>query len=125
MVARGFTQIYGVDYYEMYSPVARIASFQLLMAIAAPNGWTLDNFDFNQAFLNSVLGEDEVIYLEQPLGYETKDREQWVYRLLKSLYGLKQGSKNWYDVLHNALVELGLPDPRPTTVCSSSELETT
>ena len=107
LVARGFTQIYGVDYYEMYSPVARLASFQLLMAIAAHNGWTLDNFDFNQAFLNSVLGEDKVIYLEQLPRYETKDREQWVYRLLKSLYGLKQGSKNWYDALHNALVELG------------------
>ena len=107
LVARGFTQIYGVDYYETYSPVARLASFRLLMAIAARNGWALDNFDFDQAFLNSILGEDEVIYLEQPPGYERKDREQWVYRLLKSLYGLKQGSKNWYDALHKALLELG------------------
>ena len=74
------------------------------MAIAAHNGWTLNNFYFDQAFLNSVLGEDKVIYLKQPPGYETKDREQWVYRLLKLLYGLKQGSKNWYDALHNALV---------------------
>ena len=48
-----------------------------------------------------------MIYLEQPPGYEKKDREEWVYRLLKSLYGLKQGSKNWYDALHKALVELG------------------
>ena len=106
-MARGFTQIYGVDYYETYSPVARLASFRLLMAIAARNGWALDNFDFDQAFLNSKLGEDEVIYLEQPPGYETKDREHWVHRLLKSLYGLKQGSKNWYDALHKALLELG------------------
>ena len=107
LVARGFTQIYGVDYYETYSPVARLASFRLLMAIAARNSWALDNFDFDQAFLNSILGEDEVIYLKQPPGYERKDREQWVYRLLKSLYGLKQGSKNWYDALHKALLELG------------------
>ena len=107
LVARGFTQIYGVDYYETYSPVARLASFRLLMAIAARNGWALDNFDFDQAFLNSILGEDEIIYLEQPPGYKRKDREQWVYRLLKSLYGLKQGSKNWYDALHKALLELG------------------
>lgn len=102
LVAIGFTQIYGVD----YSPVARLASFRLLMAIAARNGWTLNNFDFDQAFLNSVLGEDEVIYIEQPPGYETKNRRDWVYRLLKSLYGLKQGSKNWYDALHKALQEL-------------------
>jgi hypothetical protein len=107
LVARGFTQIYGVDYYETYSPVARLSSFRLLMAIAARNGWALDNFDFDQAFLNSKLGEDEVIYLEQPPGYEKKDQNEWVHRLLKSLYGLKQGSKNWYDALHKALVELG------------------
>ena len=106
-MASGFTQIYGVDYYETYSPVARLASFRLLMAIAARNGWALDNFDFDQAFLNSKSGEDEVIYLEQPPGYETKDREHWVHRLLKPLYGLKQGLKNWYDALHKALLELG------------------
>ena len=61
------------------------------MAIAACNGWTLDNFDFDQAFLNSVLGEDEVIYLEQLPGYEMKDREQWVYRLLKSFVRVEAG----------------------------------
>ena len=77
------------------------------MAIAARNGWMLDNFDFDQAFLNSKLGEDKVIYLEQLPRYERKDKRNWVYRLLKSLYGLKQGSKNWYDVLYKALQELG------------------
>ena len=77
------------------------------MAIAARNGWILDNFDFDQAFLNNKLGEDEVIYMEQPPGHETKDREHWVWRLLRSLYGLKQGSKNWYNAMHQALVELG------------------
>ena len=77
------------------------------MAIAARNGWILDNFDFDQAFLNNKLGEDEVIYMEQPAGHETKDREHWVWRLLRSLYGLKQGSKNWYNAMHQALVELG------------------
>ena len=89
LVARGFTQIYGVDYYKTYSPVVRLSSFRLLMAIAARNGWILDNFDFDQAFLNSKLGEDEVIYMEQPPGHETNDREHWVWRLLRSLYGLK------------------------------------
>jgi hypothetical protein len=89
LVARGFTQIYGVDYYETYSPVARLASFRLLMAVAAQNGWAIDAFDFDSAFLSSELGEDEVIYLEQPAGYETRDRKSWVWRLLKALYGLK------------------------------------
>jgi hypothetical protein len=107
LVARGFTQIYGIDYYETYAPVARLSSFRLLLAIAARNNWPVDTFDFDSAYLNSVLGEDEVIYLEQPPGYETNDRRYWVCRLYKALYGLKQGAKNWYEALRQALVELG------------------
>ena len=107
LVAKGFTQIYGIDYYETYAPVAKLTSFQLLLAIAARNGWAVENFDFNSAYLNSKLGDDEVVYLEQPPDYETRDKDGWVLRLVKSLYGLKQGAKNWYDALHKALTELG------------------
>ena len=107
LVARGFTQIYGVDYYETYAPVARMTSFRLMLALAARKGWTVDNFDFDQAYLNSKLGDDEVVYAEQPPEYETKDRRYWVMLLLKALYGLKQGAKNWYDALYRALLELG------------------
>jgi hypothetical protein len=96
-----------VDYYETYAPVARLASFRLLLALAARNGWAVDTFDFDSAYLNSKLGDDEVVYLEQPVGYETKDRASWVCRLLKALYGLKQGARNWYEALHQALLELG------------------
>ena len=59
----------------------------------------MDTFDFDSAYLNSKLGEDENIYLEQLVGYETKDHRKWVWKLLKTLYGLKQGAKNWYDSL--------------------------
>ena len=98
LVAKGFTQIYGIDYYETYAPVAKLASFRLL-ALAAHNSWPVDTFNFNSAYLNSPLGENETIYLGQPIGYETEDHKQWVWKLLKTLYGLKQGVKNWYDVL--------------------------
>ena len=107
LVAKGFTQIYGVDYYETYAPVAKLASFRLLLALAARNSWPVDTFDFDSAYLNSYLKDDEVVYLEQPVGYETKDRRVWVWRLLKTLYGLKQGARNWYDALCQALKELG------------------
>jgi hypothetical protein len=107
LVAKGFTQIYGIDYYETYAPVARLASFRLLLATAARNSWPIDTFDFDSAYLNCVLSEDEVIYLEQPIGHETEDRRKWVWKLKKSLYGLKQGAKNWYDALHTALGKLG------------------
>ena len=106
LVAKGFTQIYGVDYYETYAPVARLSSFWLLLAIAAQNSWPIDTFDFDSAYLNSVLGEEETIYMEQLLGYETGDRRYWVWRLHKTLYGLKQGARNWYEALRKALLEL-------------------
>ena len=107
LVARGFTQIYGVDYYETYAPVARLASFRILLALATRNNWPVHSFDFDSAYLNCKFDGDEVIYLEQPPGYETKDRRGWVWRLWKALYGLKQGARNWYKALCKALEELG------------------
>ena len=89
LVAKGFTQIYGIDYYETYAPVANLASFHLILAISAQNGWVVNTFDFDSAYLNSKLGDDEVIYLEQPVGHETKDQKEYVWKLLKTLYGLK------------------------------------
>ena len=79
LVAKGFTQIYGINYYETYAPVARLSSFCFLLAIAARNKWTVDTFDFNSAYLNSKLGEDENIYLEQLVGYEIKDHKKLVW----------------------------------------------
>lgn len=107
LVAKGFTQIYGVDFYETFAPVAKLASFRLLLAIAARNGWPIDTFDFHSAFLNATLSEDEEIYLEQPPDYTTKDRKDYVLRLHKSIYGLRQGARNWYDLLCKALADLG------------------
>ncbi len=73
MVVCSFTQIQGVDYYETYAPVARLASFQFLIAVANCNRWPLDSFDFDSAYLNSTLGENEIVYLEQPRDYAQKD----------------------------------------------------
>ena len=87
--------------------MAKLASFQLLLVIAAQNRWPVDTFDFNSSYLNTYLGENEVIYLEQPVRYATKDWKVWVWRLLKTLYRLKQGVKTWYDALCQALSELG------------------
>jgi len=107
LVARGFTQIYGVDFYETYAPVARLASFRLVLAMANREGWPIDCFDFDSAFLNSTLSDDEVIYLEQPKDFAEGDPKRRVFRLHKALYGLKQGAKNWYDALRKALEDLG------------------
>ena len=106
LVARGFTQIYGVDYFETFAPVARLASIRTILAIAARNYWEIDMFDFHSAYLNGVLDED--IYMEQPPYHEEKDRSHYVVKLKKSLYGLKQAGRKWYDSLRHSLAEVGL-----------------
>src|SRR6266850_4173263 len=115
LVARGFTQIYGVDYYATYSLVAWLASFHFILTIAVCNDWEVEAFDFNSAYLNGELDADEEIYMQEPLGYETGEADV-VKRLLKALYGLKQAGCKWYDALHMAVTDLGFrvagADPR-------------
>ena len=87
-MAYGFYQKGGVDYEEMFSPVARYTSIRSIMAVAAKMGWKLHQMDVKTTFLNGVVEEE--VYVEQPQGFETHDRETHVCRLKKALYGLKQ-----------------------------------
>ena len=107
LVARGFTQVHGVDYYETFSPTAKLASIRLILAIAARNDWEIDMFDFHSAFLNGELDPDELIYMEQPPDHEFADRRKYVLKLNKALYGLKQGGRKWYETLSRSLAEIG------------------
>jgi Reverse transcriptase (RNA-dependent DNA polymerase) len=115
LVVRGFTQIYSVNYYDTYSLVVHLASFHLILSIAARNNWEVEAFDFNSAYLNGELNADEEIYMQEPLGYETATGDG-VKKLLKALYGLKQAGCKWYDALYGALTDLGFciarADPR-------------
>jgi hypothetical protein len=77
-----FTQIHGVDYFNTYSPVAQLASFHLILAIAVHNNWEAVAFDFNSAYLNGELGENKEIFMQELLGYES-NLEGFVKRLLK------------------------------------------
>jgi hypothetical protein len=106
LVARGFTQIYGVNYYNTYSPVAHLASFCLILAIATCNSWGVEAFDSDSVYLNSKLNVDKEIYMQEPPGYktETEDKVKW---LLKALYSLKQASYKWYDASYAVLTDLG------------------
>src|SRR6266581_8978462 len=75
--------------------------------MANQNNWPADSFDFNSAFLNSVLSNDKVIFLEQPPKFFMDNLKKFMFRLHKALYGLKQGAKNRYDCLKEALEQLG------------------
>ena len=106
LVARGFTQVYGVDYLDTYFPVAKLASFQMILALATRFDWEVKCFDFNAAYLNGELEESEKIYMEQPPGYE-EGRAGFVKHLKKALYGLKQAGCRWYDTFLHELANLG------------------
>jgi hypothetical protein len=101
LVAHGFTQMYGVDYFSTYSPVAKLASFHIILTIAACYDWEIESFDFVSAYLNGKLDENEEIYMQSPPGYESEI--DMVKCLIKLLYGLKQARRKWYEVLVHAL----------------------
>ena len=104
LVAKGFTQIPGIDFDETFSPVARFESLRLLLALAALEDWHIHQMDVKSAFLNGVLEEE--IYMEQPTGFIVSGQETKVCRLLKAIYGLKQASRAWNQQFHGVLVEL-------------------
>ncbi|QRW21846.1 Retrovirus-related Pol polyprotein from transposon TNT 1-94 [Rhizoctonia solani] len=106
LVIKGCAQRLGRDYNEMFSPVARSASLQLVVAISVRDSLTLFAADFTAAFLNGLLEEE--IYMEQPDGWIAPPEHQGLYlKLVKSLYGLKQAGRVWYKCLSSALIELG------------------
>ena len=86
LVAQGFSQVPGLDFYDTFAPVIRMDSLRMILAIAAQRGMTLRQFDVVGAYLNAELEEE--VYMRQPPGYD--DGSGRVCRLLKALYGLKQ-----------------------------------
>jgi len=96
LVARGFTQVYRVDYLKTYSPVAKLASLWTILTLATCLGWDIICFNFNVAYLNGELEELEEIYMEQAPGY-AEGGVGFIKRLKKVLYGLKQVGHRWYD----------------------------
>jgi hypothetical protein len=105
LVACGFTQIYGVDYFTTYSPVAKLMSFRTILAIAVCQNWDIKSFDFNSVYLNGELDANEDIYMQALPGYDSDAHT--VKHLRKSLYSLKQAGRRWYDTLARALKSLG------------------
>ena len=105
MVAKGYKQEYGIDYAEVFSPVARHDTIRLVVALAAQNSWPIFQLDVKSAFLHGYL--DEQVFVDQPPGYIKKGYEHKVYRLKKALYGLKQAPRAWYSRIEAYFLKVG------------------
>ncbi|GKF22281.1 zinc finger, CCHC-type containing protein, partial [Tanacetum coccineum] len=91
----GFKQKEGINYFDPYTPVARITTIRLLLALAAIHNLVIHQMDVKTAFLNGGL--DEEVYMKQPEGLVMPGNEHKVCKLVKSLYGLKQAPKQCHQ----------------------------
>lgn len=105
LVAQGYTQKFGEDYNEVFAPVVKQTVFRCFLAMAALKKMEVIHIDIKNAFLNGELVDD--IYMKQPLGFEEEKGSGKVYKLKKSLYGLKQSARCWNEKLHSTLLNLG------------------
>ena len=104
LVAKGYVQKQGVDFEEVFAPVARLESVHLLLAIAAHHSWEVHHMDVKSAFLNGEL--KETVYVRQPPNFLDNDNPDKVLRLHKALYGLRQAPRAWNAKLDSTLLSL-------------------
>ncbi|KAK4386010.1 Retrovirus-related Pol polyprotein from transposon RE2 [Sesamum angolense] len=106
LVAKGFTRTYGVDYFETFSPVARLNSIRVLFSLAVNFSWPMYQMDIKNAFLYGDL--NETVYMEQPPGYVAQgEKQRMVCKLKKAIYGLKQSPRAWFDKFSRIIGEFG------------------
>jgi len=112
LVAQGFSQIPGIHYGEVFASTACFAAVRTVMALAAAEDLELEAVDISMAFLNGEI--DAEVYMRIPEGFvvegeprEGEDPKRWVVKLLKGLYGIKQGPRLWALKLHSVLVSIG------------------
>ena len=102
LIAKGFSQVEGKDFDQIFSPVVRFETVRLILALAALEGWFLSGLDVRNAYLYGELEEE--IYMEQPEGFHARGKERHVLRLRRALYGLCQGGPRRSPEIQSTLV---------------------
>lgn len=117
MVAKGFKQRYGIDYevdYEdTFSLVVKAATIRMILSIVVSSGWSLCQLDVHNDFLHGELEEE--VFMRQPPGYESSSSPNFVCKLDKALYRLKQAPRAWYSRLSTKLHNLGFQSSKADT----------
>lgn len=106
LVACGFSQIPGIDFFNTYVPVAKTASIRIALAFAARHDFEVHQVDVKSAYLNGEFDEHKVIYMSVPPGVQLTNDPALVLRLLCPLYGLRQSARHWHKKLRQVLEEL-------------------
>jgi hypothetical protein len=105
LVAKGFSQIPSVDYNDVFSPVVKHSSIRTFFSIVAAHDLELEQLDVKTAFLHGELEEE--IYMDQSDGFIVPGKENYVYKLKRSLYGLKQSPRQWYKRFDSFILSHG------------------
>ncbi|GJQ94470.1 putative ribonuclease H-like domain-containing protein [Tanacetum coccineum] len=105
LVAQGYTQEEGIDYDEVFAPVARIEAIRLFLAYASFKDFVVYQMDVKSVFLYGKIEEE--VYVCQPPGFEDPDFSNRVYKVEKALYGLHQAPRAWYETLSTYLLDNG------------------
>ena len=106
LVVKGYTQQYDSDYYDTFSPVAKIASVHLLLSMDAMHSWPIFQLDIKNVFLYGDLAEE--VYMKQPPSFVAQGESGLVCKLRRSLYGLKQSPRAWFSRFSSVVQEFGM-----------------
>jgi hypothetical protein len=108
LTALGYQQVAGLDYGETFAPVARAKATRVALTIGATEDMEIDGFDVKGAFLRGAIDKAEnEVYVKQPKGFEKPGKEDWVWRLRKSMPGTKQAARGWNKEFDSTMCELG------------------
>ena len=110
LMAKGYTQTYGVNFSDTFSPITKMTSIRFLISLAATYNWDLHQLDIKNVFLHGDLQEE--VYMEQPLWFVAQGEIGKVFRLQKFLYDLKQSPRAWFGKFSQAIEEFGMQNSK-------------
>ncbi|GJS68396.1 retrovirus-related pol polyprotein from transposon TNT 1-94 [Tanacetum coccineum] len=103
LVAQGYNQEKGIDYDETFAPVARMEAIRIFLAFTTYMNFIVFQMDVKSVFLNGKVNEE--VYVKQPPGFESSEFPDYVCKLDKALYGMKQAPRAWYETLSTSLIQ--------------------